>query len=121
MAAHDHSADDAHGGAGHGSYKSYLTGFILALILTAIPFALVMTGALPVSITVPVILILAVVQIVVHLVYFLHLNTSSSQLWNVSALIFAAIIVLITIVGSIWIMNHLDAHAMRPTLRQLVE
>lgn len=121
MAAHDHSVDDAHGGAAHGTYKSYLTGFVLALILTAIPFALVMTGALPASVTVPVILILAVVQIVVHLVYFLHLSTASSQLWNVSALIFAAIIVAITVIGSIWIMSHLDAHAMRPTLRQLAE
>ncbi|KHN90866.1 cytochrome o ubiquinol oxidase subunit IV [Pectobacterium actinidiae] len=48
------------------------------------------------------------VQILVHLVYFLHLNTSSEERWNVVALVFAVLIIAIVVVGSIWIM--MSAH-----------
>lgn len=107
---HGHGHDH---GAGHASVKDYLIGFALAVILTAIPFALTMLKILPASTLVPVILILGVIQIVVHLYYFLHMNTSSSQVWNNLAFIFTAIILGILIVGSLWVMTHLN-HNMAP-------
>lgn len=106
--AHGHHDD----GAAHGTVKSYIVGFVLSVILTAIPFGLVMAGTLPATTVVPLIVILGIVQIVVHLVYFLHLNTSSSQTWNMSAFLFTVLIVAITVIGSLWIMHHLDMNMM---------
>ncbi len=102
---------DEHG-AGHGSTKSYLVGFTLSVILTAIPFALVMMHLLAVSAVVPVVIGLGLIQIVVHLVYFLHMNTSSSQLWNNAAFGFAIVIVGILVIGSLWIMYHMNMNMM---------
>ncbi|HKK04688.1 MAG TPA: cytochrome o ubiquinol oxidase subunit IV [Gammaproteobacteria bacterium] len=94
-------------GLGHASARTYLTGFILAVILTLIPFALVMDNWLSWTATVVAIFTLAVIQILVHLHYFLHLDTSSSQRWNVMAIVFTGIIVLILVGGSVWIMFSL--------------
>ena len=99
-------------GASRGSLKSYLVGFVLCLILTAVPFALVMSGAFS-----PVILLIGifgagVVQIFVHLHYFLHLDASSGAGWNLPALIFTLVIMIIFIGGSIWIMYDLNYRMM---------
>jgi cytochrome o ubiquinol oxidase operon protein cyoD len=99
-------------GAGKGSLKSYLTGFILSLILTAIPFALVMKGAWSVSATLAVIVIAGLAQILTHLHYFLHLDTSSAERWNVLALIFTILIMILFVGGSLWIMYTLNYRMM---------
>jgi cytochrome o ubiquinol oxidase subunit IV len=99
-------------GAGRGSLKSYLTGFILSLILTAIPFALVMNGTLSPSATLAGILSAGMVQILVHLHYFLHLDTSSAARWNVLAMIFTVLIMILFVGGTIWIMNSLHYRMM---------
>jgi len=103
-AHHDHS---------HGSVKSYLIGFILSVVLTAVPFAMTMLHLMPLATLIPVIIGIGVVQIVVHLVYFLHMNVSSSQVWNNAAFVVALIIVLILIVGTLWVMYHMN-HNMMP-------
>ncbi|MDE2112184.1 MAG: cytochrome o ubiquinol oxidase subunit IV [Alphaproteobacteria bacterium] len=102
----------ASGAPGHASAQSYLTGFAASVILTAVPFALVMAHALPAAGVVPTIVALGVVQIVVHLVYFLHMNSSSSQTWNNAAFLFTVVIVSILVCGSLWIMYHLNANMM---------
>lgn len=94
-------------GASRGSLTSYLTGFVLSLILTAIPFALVMSGTWSSSSILAGILSAGIVQILVHLYYFLHLDTSSEARWNVLALIFTALIMVLFVGGSIWIMFDL--------------
>ena len=99
-------------GASEGSLKSYLTGFVLALILTAIPFALVMSGALSRSTVLFGIFGAAIVQILVHLHYFLHLDTSSAMRWNVLALLFAVLIIILFVGGTLWIMYHLNYRMM---------
>jgi len=101
-----------HDGAGHGSVRSYVIGFVLSVLLTAVPFALVMSGAVPAATAVPLCIGLGVVQIVVHLIYFLHMNTSSSQSWNMAALVFTVVILAILVVGSLWVMYHLNANMM---------
>jgi len=102
----------AAGGASHSSAKSYVIGFVLAVILTVIPFKMVMGGMAAPATTLIVILALAVVQILVHLVYFLHMDRSSEQRWNVTALLFTALILLIVIAGSLWIMHNMNANMM---------
>ena len=78
-----HSTD--HSGASHGSVKTYMTGFILSIILTVIPFWMVMTGAASPAVILGTILAMAVVQVLVHLVCFLHMNTKSDEGWNMTA------------------------------------
>ncbi len=107
-----HAEAAHHGDHGHGSAKSYLIGFVAAAVLTAIPFALTMLHILPAATLVPVIVGIGVVQILVHLVFFLHMNTSSSQVWNNAAFVFAVLIVGILIVGSLWVMYHLNVNMM---------
>jgi cytochrome o ubiquinol oxidase operon protein cyoD len=99
-------------GAGRGSLKSYLTGFVLSLILTAIPFAMVMSGTWPSSACLAAILSAGIVQILVHLYYFLHLDTSSAARWNVLAMIFTVLIMALFVGGSIWVMHSLDYRMM---------
>ena len=82
------------------------------MILTAIPFALVMTGTLDKSLTVPLILAMALVQIVVHMVYFLHMNMSVEDGWSMLALIFTVVFVAITLAGSIWVLYNMNANMM---------
>jgi cytochrome o ubiquinol oxidase operon protein cyoD len=104
--------DAHHDTAGHGTVKSYTIGFILSVILTAIPFALTMMHMLPVGTLVPVIVAIGIVQILVHLFFFLHMNTSSSQMWNNAAFIFTVLIVGILVIGSLWVMYHLNTNMM---------
>ena len=112
VAHHDAHHDGHHDSGGHGTTKSYLIGFILSVILTAIPFGLTMAHALPAHSLVPVLVAVGVVQILVHLYFFLHMNTSSSQVWNNAAFVFTVIVVGILIVGSLWVMYHLNANMM---------
>ncbi len=108
-----HGPHGGHGthGAGHGAtHKQYVIGFLLALVMTAVPFALVMSHA--VAGTPLVIAGFAVAQIVVHVVYFLHVNGSPEQRWNLTALLYTAVVVCIIIGGSLWIMHHLDVNMM---------
>lgn len=100
------------GGAHHGSVKTYMIGFILSVILTAIPFWMVMDGTASHSVILGVILVSAVVQIFVHLICFLHMNTSSSERWNLVAIVFTGLIIAILVVGSIWIMWNLNLNMM---------
>jgi len=123
MSAHDHAEGHghAHGGAAHGSFKGYLIGFVLSVILTAIPFWLVMSGAIDnKQATAIVIMAFAVVQIVVHMVFFLHMNTASEGGWSMLALIFTLILVVIVLTGSLWVMYHLNANMM-PGLHEMRE
>jgi cytochrome o ubiquinol oxidase operon protein cyoD len=97
----------------HGTFRSYVTGFVLAVILTAIPFWLVMGNVLGDTLrTSIVIMALAAVQIVVHMIYFLHMNTKSEGGWTFLALVFTLTLVVITLVGSIWVMYHMDQNMM---------
>ena len=118
---HTHQSDDAHHGhdhhgghdAAHGTFKSYMTGFILSVILTAIPFWLVMGKVFSdPTVTAALIMILGAIQIVVHMIYFLHMNTKSEGGWNMMALIFTIVIVVIALSGSLWVMYHLNANMM---------
>ena len=99
-------------GASRGSLKSYLTGFVLSLILTAIPFSLVRNGTWSSPAILAGICSAGTVQILVHLYYFLHLDTSSAARWNVLAMIFTLLIMVLFVGGTIWIMSSLHYRMM---------
>ena len=99
-------------GANSGTLMAYTKGFILSIVLTAIPFALVIRGVLPRTGTLVAIFSTGVVQILVHLYYFLHLNTSSKARWNLMAMLFALLIMILIVGGTIWIMYHLNYRLM---------
>lgn len=104
----NHQDDHHAGGAAHGSVKEYVIGLILSLVLTAIAFGVVMFGSLGETISIILILLCAVGQMLVQLIFFLHMNGSSEQAWNTLSAVFVTILVAILIVGSIWIMQHLN-------------
>jgi len=99
-------------GARRGSRKSYTLGFILSVILTVVAFGAVMSGALNRPTVLACIAIAAIAQILVHLHYFLHLDSSSSARWNILAMVFAVLIMLLFVIGSLWIMYHLNYRMM---------
>lgn len=97
----------------HGSLRGYLTGFVLAAILTVIPFWLVMDHVIASKpLLILAILALAVVQIFVHIVFFLHLDTRSESGWNMMTFIFTAVLVIIVLGASIWVMYAENANMM---------
>jgi cytochrome o ubiquinol oxidase subunit IV len=112
MDAADHSVREG--------VQGYLIGFVLAALLTLASFAILRTGliwgpAIPMALVV-----LAVAQIGVHLVFFLHLTTAPDNTNNVLALAFGVLIVVMIIGGSIWIMDHLNARMMpMPEMMQM--
>jgi cytochrome o ubiquinol oxidase operon protein cyoD len=113
--SHGHGHDDhGHGGDGHhGSLKDYAIGFILSVILTAIPFYLVMTKAFDKSSTTAIVILgFAAVQVIVHMVYFLHMNAKAEGGWSMLATLFTLVLLVIVLAGSIWVMYHMNLNMM---------
>ncbi|MBS9865527.1 cytochrome o ubiquinol oxidase subunit IV [Vibrio alginolyticus] len=93
------------------SASDYVKGFIASLILTVIPFYFVWTKLLPDTTTYAILFGCALVQIFVHFKYFLHMETKTSDgRWNLVSLMFTAIVVLILIAGSVWIIYNMNVN-----------
>jgi len=107
--AHEHhDEDDLHVTRG-----DYVKGFVLAVILTVIPFWLVMGHVIGNRATAVVVLgVLAAVQIVVHMVYFLHMNGKMQGGWTLLSTIFALVFVGVTLAGTLWVMFPVNANMM---------
>ncbi len=105
-------------GESHASVKSYMIGFVLSIILTAIPFGMLMDKThygFSKETVLAAILVMAVIQVFVHVVYFLHMDRSAEQRWNVVAFAFTTMILVIVVSGSVWIMHNATSnmeHAM---------
>ena len=100
-------------GHGHGTRRSYLIGFALSVVLTAIPFWLVMADVISdTTIATLTIIAFGVMQILVHMIYFLHMNTKSEGGWTMMAAIFTIIVIVIALSGSLWVMYHLNTNMM---------
>lgn len=112
--AHDHSGHDHHGDAEpHSSLRDYTIGFMLSVILTAIPFWLVMAKVIADRNTAVLVLGgFAVIQILVHMVYFLHMNGKVEGGWTMLSTIFTVVFVAIAIAGTLWVMFHMNANMM---------
>jgi cytochrome o ubiquinol oxidase operon protein cyoD len=97
------------------SVRTYTAGLVFALFLTAASFMVAQTNLLwppgvPAGLAV-----LAVAQMGVHLVFFLHIGTDSDHTNHVLALAFGVLIVALVVTGSLWIMDHLNANMVSPS------
>ena len=105
-------------GAPHDSIISetvaYVIGLALALILTGISFWVASTSSLWGPGVAVGLVVLAIAQMGVHLVFFLHITSGPDNTNNVLALAFGVLIVFLVMIGTIWIMAHLAAN-MGPT------
>lgn len=99
-------------GESHGSSHAYLTGFALCFTLTVVAFAFVMYPVLSRPMTLLALVGLASAQIVVQLVYFLHMNRSSEEGWNLISFVFTLVILFIVVALSIWIIWSMHFHMM---------
>ena len=91
---------------------SYIIGLALALILTGVSFWVASTGALWGPGVATGLIVLAIAQMGIHLVFFLHITTGPDNTNNVLALAFGVLIVFLVMVGTIWIMAHMNANMM---------
>ena len=110
MSAHSHTDKPSHGTDDlAASIKSYLMGFVLSVVLTAIPFWAVMTHHFEKATTLSLVLVIAIVQIVVHLKYFLHLDFSKEGKVNTFSFLFTALIIVMVVGLSVWIILEANA------------
>ena len=116
-----HHGDTAPGDAedtGEG-IRNYLIGFCLAALLTIVSFVVARTSlfwqpSIPIAL-----FVLAIAQMGIHLVFFLHITSGPDGTNNVMALAFGVLIVFLLIGGSLWIMGHLN-HNM-PGMEQIMK
>ena len=110
MSEHKHAIVTSHHEAAPGSLASYTTGFVLSVVFTLAAYFLVAHHLLRGWGIVIAILALGVIQLVVQLVFFLHLNRESKPRWNLTVFVFMGIVLLIVVTGSLWIMHNLNYH-----------
>jgi len=93
--------------------SGYLTGFVLSVILTAIPFWLVMSHTISDrNIAVLVLGGFAVAQILVHMICFLHMNGKLEGGWTMLSTLFTIVFLVIAVAGTLWVMFHMNANMM---------
>lgn len=86
--------------------KSYITGFILSILFTIVVFSLVMENLLTGNALITTLILLALLQAFVQLTFFLHLGRGSR--WNLPIFATTVSVVFVLVIGSLWIMNHLN-------------
>ncbi len=96
------------------SVRMYTTGFILSLVLTIVPFTLVVQKILHGNVLIAALIGFALLQLYVQLVYFLHMGQGRDRHWNLAAFLFTVLVVLIVVLGSLWIMNNLHYNMSSP-------
>lgn len=96
----------------HANFKSYLIGFILSLLLTLASYLTVSEKLLSGQSLVIVLMGLALIQLTVQSVFFLHLGKESKPYWNLLCFLFMVQVILIIVIGSLWIMANLNENVM---------
>lgn len=93
---------------GKGSLRTYVIGYGLSIVLSVIPFIIVMNNLLTRSEIIITIVVFAIVQVIVHIICFLHLKPTSNQAWNWLAFIYTLILLIALVGGSAWIIYQLN-------------
>lgn len=91
---------------------TYIKGLIIAVALTVVSFSMIYIDGIPRKFAIAGIIIAAILQMLVHLHYFLHLGRSSAKRWNLLTIALTAILLFIFIGGTIWIMYTLKSRMM---------
>ncbi|MBH03954.1 MAG: cytochrome o ubiquinol oxidase subunit IV [Xanthomonadales bacterium] len=105
----EHHEDTRLGGL---NVKTYITGFVLSLILTIIPFGAVGFEWFDTGTTLIVVAVAAVVQILVQMFFFLHLDFSAENAWNTGSALFSVLILAVLVGGTLWLMYSLEMRTM---------
>lgn len=103
MASHQQHEQHEHS---HGSLKSYVIGFVLSIVFTIIPLVAVLNDMFNRTTTIVVVLVTAVLQLLVQLLFFMHIREEEKPRYNLISLIFAICILVTIVIGSIWIMAY---------------
>lgn len=101
----------------HGSYGAYITGFVLSIVLTLAAYFLIVNHWLLGLGALLFVAVLAILQLLVQLLFFLHLGEERGPRWNLMTFLFAGMVVVIVVIGSLWIMYNLNynmTHDMTP-------
>jgi len=98
-------------------FKSYIIGFVLSIIVTLLAYVFVVNHVWPKETLIYVVLALAIIQLTVQAVFFLHIGRGSH--WKLVTFVFALMVVVIVVGGSLWIMNNLDYNMMHMTPEQM--
>jgi cytochrome o ubiquinol oxidase operon protein cyoD len=107
------STSTTHDQQNHGSIKAYVTGLLLSVILTIIPFAMVMAGDFSDTFVIIAISVMAGIQVMLQLTLFMHLNLKTREGRDSGAFMFFTVVILTLVVGgSLWIMYHLHLNLM---------
>lgn len=96
----------------HGTLKSYIIGFILSIALTIIPYVIVVNHSFSIDAIAISVVVIGIIQLLVQLIFFLHLNTSKDGQSNLLSFVFTFIIIAILVVGSLWIMYNMNINMM---------
>lgn len=95
------------------AYRSYVLGFILSVVTTLIAYLLVVNNSLPTQALIYTVLGIAVVQLVVQVVFFLHVGRGKD--WKLITFLFTILVVAIVVIGTVWVMDHLNHSMMEMT------
>lgn len=110
----DRHAIEAPHGAGIGTYKSYGLGYLLCIVLTLAAYIAVVRQIFTGWVLGGFVIALGVLQIVVQLFLFIHLNAEHKPRWNTIMFLFMLLIIAIVVIGSLWIMANLNYRVMEP-------
>ncbi len=99
------------------SYLSYVIGFIGSIVTTLLAYVFATQQLWSTEVLVIVIMSIAVVQLIVQMIFFLHIGHGSR--WKAVSFAFTLLVVLIVVIGSIWVMYHLDYNMMNMTDEQM--
>ena len=110
---HFNTLDTAYG-ASRGTVGKYVIGFVVSLVTTFAAYIVVTSHTFSLASTITLVVALALAQLLVQLIYFLHLGRSSHGRWNAVALLFTVTIVVILVVGTLWVMSNLTDRTMTP-------
>lgn len=100
---------------------SYIFGFLFSILLTIVPYLLVVNHRLAGWTLVGVLIAVALAQMIVQLFFFLHLGNERRPRWNLMVFLFMALVVLIVVIGSLWIMNNLNYHMSPHDVEKYIE
>jgi len=96
----------------HANLTGYVIGFGLSILLTLMSFGAVMTGLLPHGLATACIVALCIAQLVVQLVFFLHLGSAPGQRSNTGIFACTALLIAIIVAGSLWVTHNANANMM---------
>lgn len=104
-----------------GSTASYVTGFILSILLTIMPFLIVYYHTVHGYALIATIIGFALLQLGVQMVFFMHLGNEGKPRWKNMAFVFMIVVVLTIVVGSLWIMHNLNYHMTPQDMQQQIQ